>query len=217
MKKVFISLLIFSAMLFATSCNEAPLTKQYTTTPGTTQPVTEETAPQELFYKIGDTAEGELFSITLKSFEYMDTIKNGRTHVYGYIENPTLFKEVCDLTALDGYTFIKMVVVIDYKGKQKTTLPLRNIKLDYDDGYIFDTDSFRQQQHDNCYSNDTHNVINLDEIKITDPLAFKPKETTIYMTVNKEVQTNTDKPLVLKVSVPTGTGTETLQFDIREK
>ena len=37
------------------------------------------------------------------------------------------------------------------------------------------------------------------------------------MTVNKEVQTNTDKPLVLKVSVPTGTGTETLQFDIREK
>ena len=146
----------------------------------------------------------------------MNTIKGGYTHVSGYIENPTLFKEVQDLTALDGYTFIKIVLVVDYKGKQKTTLWLSNVKLDYDDGYIFDPASFGH--HDNCHGYyDTRNVRNLEKIEITDPLAFKPIETTIYMTVNNEVQTNTDKALILKVFVPTGADNEALQFDIRGK
>ena len=94
MKRVFVYFLLFSMMLSFASCNGTSQTKQNSTEPETTQPVIEETVPQELFYKIGDTAEGEYFSITLKSFDYMNTIKGGYTHVSGYIENPTLFVSV---------------------------------------------------------------------------------------------------------------------------
>ena len=85
--------------------------------------------------KIGDTASGELFDVTLLSVEEVDKIENGYVwHMWSPAEKTTYQ----DITAEEGYTIVKISYSYTYKGKETGEFGF-GLMLDYDDGYTFDS------------------------------------------------------------------------------
>lgn len=212
MKKVLALLLALVLVLSLAACGGGEKKED---TLGEAVDITE--AVEDTTLKVGDTAETDLYTVKLTSIEFLNAIKNGQVHYWGYIENPKAHTEVIDLKVDDGYTFIKIDLEVDYKGKEKTVLNLLgNLKLDYDNGYSFDLGSFGK--HDSCTEMyyDKRKVSN-NNIEIEDPLTFKPVKTSVYFETNAVVKTNTDKPLFLTFDLPTNTGKKTFDFDLRQK
>ena len=153
--------------------------------------------------KVGDTASGKLFDITIQSVETVDKIKNGFVkHVWSPVEDTTYR----DITAKEGYTIVKITYSYKYKGKEKGDFKFE-LSLDYDDGYVFDSfgghalpalDNTIKVGFEEYYDTGT-----LGSFSIDDPLTFAGGEGHKYIFVNNEVLSDTDKALVLKVDVPT--------------
>ena len=209
MKKVLALVLALVLVLSLAACGGSNGEKQEETT----------AKEEDTILLVGDTAETDLYTLKLASFNYLDVIPNGHVHYWGYIENPKAHTELKDLKVDDGYTFIKVDLEVDYKGKAKTKLSLWNTILDYDNGYSFDLSSFGQ--HDSCdgYYYDYRKVSNDKAfIEINDPLTFNgPVDVSIYFVTNDVVKTNTDKPLTMTIELPTTTGEKAFVFDLRQK
>ena len=170
-----------------------------------------ETTPAPL-PKVGDTVNGELFDFTLDSAQFVDSIPRGLLYYYGAYE----YKPV---TAKPGYTIIQIDLSLSYKGKAAMKFPL-DISLDFDNGYVFTTDVNGHAEPEEAPSAIPVSVYTFNGrlIDISDPLSFGGVKGTFYFFVNDSVKTETNKPLVLKVTLPTNddnTTTETFTFNIR--
>ena len=85
--------------------------------------------------KIGGTAAGELFEVTLLSVEAVDKIENGYVwHMWSPAEKTTYQ----DITAEEGYTIVKISYSYTYKGKEAGEFGF-GLTLDDDNGYTFDS------------------------------------------------------------------------------
>ena len=153
--------------------------------------------------KVGDTAKGQLFDVTVQSVEPAEKIKNGFVwHMWSPAEKTTYQ----DITAEEGYTIMKITYSYTYNGKESGYFGF-DLTLDYDDGYTFDgfgghalpaIDSKTKVGFEEYY--DTGEYA---EFTIDDPLTFQGGEASKYIIVNNEVLSNTDKAFVLKLGVPT--------------
>lgn len=153
--------------------------------------------------KVGDTAAGQLFDVTIHSVEPVDGIENGFVrHIWNPVEETTYQ----DITAEEGYTIIKITYSYSYNGKETGYFGF-DLTLDYDNGYTFDgfgghalpaIDSGTKIGFEEYYDTGT-----LDTFTIDDPLTFEGGEAVKYIIVNNEVLSNTDKAFVLKVAIPT--------------
>lgn len=152
--------------------------------------------------KIGDTAKGQLFDVTIQSVEPVEKIENGFVrHMWSPAEQ-TYYQ---DITAEEGYSIVKITYSYSYNGKEAGEFGF-DLTLDYDDGYTFDglgghalpaIDSGAKIGFEEYYDTGVQGSFAID-----DPLTFKGAEAFKYFIVNNEVLSNTDKPLVLKVSIP---------------
>ena len=147
--------------------------------------------------KVGDTAVGKLCDVTVKSVEFVDEIKDGFLH-------STNDKDTYeDITAEDGYAIAKISYSIAYKGKDEGEIKAE-FTLDYD-GYTFDDYDKHAlpKESSGIGFTDSYDTDAKMWFEIDDPLAFKGENAVWYIIVNDEVETNTEKPLLLKVNVPT--------------
>lgn len=170
---------------------------------GNDTPETTEASPKSSELKVGDTATGQLFDITIQSVEAIDKIENGFVwHMWSPAEQTTYQ----DITAEEGYTIVKITYSYTYKGKEKGEFGFE-ISLDYDDGYAFDglgghalpaLDSTPKIGFEEYYD-----IGAITTFPIDDPLTFTGGEGIEYIIVNNEVLSITDKPFVLKVDIPT--------------
>ena len=183
----------------------------------------EETAQQgggaatDGLYQIGDTAEGEQFSFTLEAVQNVKYIAGGRLN---HATNSATGKETLDrqdVVPNDGYAILRVQFKVDYSGKEKKEVNLKDsITLDFDDGYTFNAISWNapmpttQDKYSGYFDfNDDGDL----RITINDPLGYKAESKTIYIFVNTEVVDQIDKPLVLKVDLP---GEEEFVFNARK-
>lgn len=156
--------------------------------------------------KVGDTASGQLFDITIQSVEAIDKIENGFVWHMWSPEEKTTYQ---DITAEEGYTIIKITYSYSYNGKAKGAFSF-GLTLDYDDGYTFNglgghslpalDDSTTKIGFEEYYDNGIGETA---PFRIDDPLTFTGGEDIEYIIVNNEVLSNTDKSFVLKVDIPT--------------
>ena len=153
--------------------------------------------------KVGDTAAGQLFDITIQSVEPIEKIENGYVwHMWSPAEKTTYG----DITAAEGYSIVKITYAYSYNGKEAGEFGFE-ISLDYDDGYTFDgLGGHALPALDNTAKigfEEYYDIGTAATFQINDPLAFTGGENVEYIIVNNEVLTNTDKPFVLKVGIPT--------------
>ena len=165
----------------------------------------EEASPKASELKVGDTAVGQLFDVTLLSAQPVDCIENGyKWHMWSPDEKTTYQ----DVTAEEGYTIFKITYRYTYKGKASGEFGF-NLLLDYDDGYLFDgIDGHALPAIDYSKSRlgyeETYEIGAWDcFIYVDDPLSFEGGEITEYIIVNDQVLANTDKSFVLKFDAPT--------------
>lgn len=153
--------------------------------------------------KVGDTAQGQMVDVTVKSVEYIDSIPNGFLRD---MWSPAVEQTYKDVTAEEGFTIVKITYSFTYKGKDTGEFYF-GLTLDYDDGYTFSdfsghalpvarTDGVVGFKEEYVTGEKTH-------FSITDPLTYEGDEAVKYIIVNDEVISNTDKPFVLKIDAPT--------------
>ena len=152
--------------------------------------------------KVGDTAKGQLFDVTIQSVEPVEKIENGFVR---HMWSPAEKTNYQDITAEEGYTIVKVTYSYSYNGKEAGEFGF-DLTLDYDNGYMFDgfgghalpaIDSGVKVGFEEYYDTGV-----LGSFAIDDPLTFKGAEAFNYIIVNNEVLSNIDKPLVLKVGIP---------------
>lgn len=234
MKKLF-SLVLVCAMVLSvlSACGSSGTAStseaESSLTPESSVVETIESEPEEIVLNVGDTAEGTICSITLTSAEFVNKIENGLVF---HMWSPAEQTNYQDVFAEDGYSIIKLSYHIDYKGKEAGRFTL-GIELDYDDGYTFTTAANHVVPptengvgFSKSYAFLTDNSFNVD-----DPLTYKGEDITAYIVVNDVVLTETDKPCVLNLGLPTAPDTlipnsiggydyqasdaETFTFDLR--
>lgn len=151
-------------------------------------------------YNIGDTAEGSLCNITIKSFDYIDKIEKG---LHRHVWSPTTMDGYEDVTAKEGYSIVKIDYSFEFKGKEKGDLVF-HMALDYD-GYIYDgyKDLIEPELIQNGVGFEEEYTFLKIYFPVDDPLSYKGETSVFYLVVNNEVKTNTSVPLLLKVNVPT--------------
>lgn len=155
--------------------------------------------------KVGDTASGQLFDVTIQSVEAIDKIENGYVWHMWSPEEKTTYQ---DITAEEGYTIYKIVYSYKYTGKESGEFCFE-LSLDYDNGYTFDgLDGHALPKIDNSVTKlgyeESYEIGAWDcFIAIDDPLSFVGEEIVEYIIVNDQVLSNTDKAFVLKIDVPT--------------
>lgn len=165
----------------------------------------EETPAKASELKVGDTAVGQLFDVTIKSVEAVDKIENGYVWHMWSPEEKTTYQ---DVTAEEGYTIIKITYSYTYKGKESGEFGFE-LLLDYDDGYTFDG----LGEHARPAIDFSKSRLGYEEryevgawdcyCTISDPLNFTGAEVVEYIIVNDQVLSNTDKAFVLKLDAPT--------------
>ena len=154
--------------------------------------------------KIGDTASGELFDVTLLSVEEVDKIENGYVwHMWSPAEKTTYQ----DITAEEGYTIVKISYSYTYKGKETGEFGF-GLMLDYDDGYTFDSLGGHalpaiDYSKSRVGFEEYYETGELGIFAVSDPLNFNGGEGIKYMIVNDQVLSDVDKPFVLKFDIPT--------------
>lgn len=164
-----------------------------------------QTSPEASELKVGDTAIGQLFDVTIQSVEPIDKIENGYVWHMWSPEEKTTYQ---DVTAEEGYTIVKVTYSYTYKGKESGEFGF-GLLLDYDDGYTFDG----LGGHALPAIDNSKTKIGFEEsyeigawdcfCHIDDPLNFTGREVIEYIIVNDQVLSNTDKAFVLKFDVPT--------------
>lgn len=159
--------------------------------------------PKDTLLKVGDTAQGQMFDVTVKSVEYIDSIPNG---FLLDMWSPAVKQTYQDVTAEEGFTIVKITYSFTYNGKDTGEFYF-GLTLDYDDGYTFNglgehalpaVTTGQKVGFEEKYvtGEKTH-------FSVSDPLTYKGDEGVKYIIVNDEVISNTDKPFVLKIDVPT--------------
>lgn len=152
--------------------------------------------------KVGDTAKGQLFDVTIQSVEPVEKIENGFVR---HMWSPAEKTNYQDITAEEGYSIVKITYSYSYNGKEAGEFGF-DLTLDYDNGYMFDgfgghvlptIDSGAKVGFEEYYDTGV-----LGSFAVDDPLTFKGAEAFKYIIVNNEVLSNIDKPLVLKVGIP---------------
>lgn len=193
MKKVLALVLTLVMVLSLTACGGG----------GSGDEKTKATEAEEKTLKVGDTAEGKMCDVTIKSVEYVDKIKDG------YLSKIRDKEEYKDVTAESGYSIVEIKYSFDYKGKKTGDLDFGFV-IDYN-GYTFDDykdhslpkpSSGIMIDEDFCHNNIT-------SFNVDDALSFKGDEGVKYICVNDEVKKDTDKPYVLKVNVSLSDGNDT--------
>lgn len=218
MKKTISLILALMLCLSLCACADETVTTDTQGTQGTqqeneTSAPTEDETPEETIYQIGDTASGEMFDFTLESVEYVEGIEHGRyNNTYSVTGEGVSYH---DAIPEEGYSMIKIDLSVDYHGKEKKEVSLLSaLTLDYDDGYEFKPVAWNgsmpttQDRYKGAYLFNRPEDV---EIDITDPLAFKKATRTVYVFVNEVVESNTEAPLILKVSL----STDEFVFDLR--
>ena len=142
--------------------------------------------------KVGDTAKGQLFDITIQSVEPVEKIENGFVR---HMWSPAEKTNYQDITAEEGYSIVKITYSYSYNGKEGGEFGF-DLTLDYDNGYMFDgfgghalptIDSGTKVGFEEYYDTGV-----LGSFAVDDPLTFKGAEAFKYIIVNNEVLSNTD-------------------------
>ena len=197
---------------------EAPQAGAEEPTPEPTEEPTPE-PPQEVVYQIGETAKGELFNVRLDAVVFLRAIENGRATTT-YDQSGGSSDKVYDAVPTEGYTVAGIVMTFSYNGKQRSELDLeRNLVLDYDDGYTFSPIPWNEHMPTTQDQYSGYYRFNKDDdlrITVSDPLSFQETTTVFYIFMNDVVRTDTEKPLLLKIDLPTADGTEQIVFNARE-
>lgn len=186
-------------------------------TPEPTEELTPE-PPKEVVYEIGETANGELFNVRLDSFRFLRKIHYGKA-IKVYSGNNVHYDPIT-VVPVDGYTIAEITLTVTYNGKQGNKLDLEKaLLLDYDDGYTFRPIESNSNMPTTSDSTVGYYLFNDREsdflIDVSNPLSFKGEEKTIYIFANDVVKTEKDKTLLLKLTLPTETGTEEVVFNAR--
>ena len=225
MKKLLVMVLVLVMVLSITACGEATETNSGSES-ATTDTNTSENSNE---YDVGDTAEGEICSVTVNSVEYVDKIENGLKFE---MWSPAVQTNYQDITAEEGYSIVKISYHIDYKGKEKGRFTL-SFELDYDDGYTFDTgvNHVVPKAESGVGFEKTYDFLTDNSFEVDDPLNYKGEDAIAYIIVNNVALTDTEKPLVMRVGIPvapdtlepdgfgneiyTQNDTETFTYDLR--
>lgn len=91
----------------------------------------EEQPPVSSELKVGDTAKGQLFDVTIQSVEPVEKIENGFVR---HIWSPAEKTSYQDITAEEGYTIVEVTYSYSYKGKEAGEFGF-DLTMDYDNGY----------------------------------------------------------------------------------
>lgn len=170
--------------------------------------------------KIGDTATGKLCDVTVNSVKFVNKIKDGITESI-WLSSGNSIDETkhYDITADKGYSIVKIDYSFKFKGKEKGEL-LFGFALDYD-GYTFDDikeNSEPKLETDGYGFEQEYTTGEQTYFEVKDPMSFEGGKGIKYIIVNDKAKNNTDKPLLLKVDVPTSmekSKDETFVFSVR--
>ena len=165
----------------------------------------EEAEPEDVLLQVGDTAEGEICAITVNSVEYVNKIENGLKFE---MWSPAVQENYQDVYAEEGYSIVKISYHIDYSGKESGFFTL-GIELDYDDGYTFNTNvsHLEPKAESGVGFKKTYDFPTYNSFTVEDPLNYKGEDAEAYIVVNDVVLTDTDKSLVMRISIPTAPDT----------
>ncbi len=182
-------------------------------------------SPAAIEYKVGDTAEGTLFDITVKSAGFVSSIPKGfvKKSWVNSSAGPKQYLEEMDVVPDEGYTLMKIVIkVSNYKGKTNIRYQLVP-ELDFDNGYSFDLESIKSHASPKLTTGvgiSSYYIFPLAcSIDIDDPLLFAGVEENLYYAVNQKVQNESEKSLRLLLNIPNSTedteNLETIVFNLR--
>ncbi|MBE6817657.1 MAG: hypothetical protein E7517_00660 [Ruminococcaceae bacterium] len=155
--------------------------------------------------KVGDTAEGTVFDVTVKSAEFVNKIENGlKIHIW----SPSEETKEQDVYADEGYSIVKIEYDVAFKGKANGHYTLK-FELDYDNGHIFNDTSHLVPALEGGIGFEESYAFSVERaIDVEDSLQYTGEEGVTYIAVNDIALTDTEKPFDLRVTVPTAAETE---------
>ena len=196
MKKL-LSLVLAALMLLSFAACSGSSGNGGQTANATKEPTAEPT--EEPMPKVGDTIHGKMFDITITGVSYPDKIENGFYH-----EDPNGVR-VSDITTEEGYSMIRIDYSYSYHGKD-TGRERFDFQLDYDNGYNpHSTGHFLPKRETGVVGLKEYyqTGVQYELPPISDALADNSGTGFYYFVVNNTVIENTDKPLILIISMPT--------------
>ncbi len=194
---------------------------------------------KEPVYKIGETVSIDDFELTLKSVDFLGKITNGKevnkSAVARTLSELDYYKDkmgtfVEEVTPKNDYTIMKFVISVGYNGKKEEMINLADcLTVDYNDGYTFEPLQIKTPNSDSPIDEEYMNgeqdssgltyyttyLFNTDEdiiIDISNPLSFSTATRTVYIFVNKIIESDTEAPLYLLFKTPSS---NQIKFDLR--
>ena len=193
MKKIVSAFLALVLCVSLCACNGSKAPEA----PAADVPAPETEAPvEESVYKLGDVIETDLFRITPSFTGYAYELANWPDE--NYMTPGGDFSGQSPYNADEGKTEIYGEIFIEYIGEERNDVALNLfVSADYDNGYIFSGSDVHSGY---CVSLE-------DDWKYSGPITFEPLSnynTRIMrycIEVPEQVETNTDKPLLVTFSV----------------
>lgn len=174
---------------------------QVNTSVATNSAVTDNDAENSQVLAVGEKAHSDICDVTVTSVECVGKIEDGLKFSMWSPANQTSYE---DVFADAGYSIIKIGYHVDYTGKETGRFSLR-FELDYDDGYIFTTGANHlvPATESGVGFEKTYTFLTDNSFTVEDALSYKGEDVVTYVAVNEVALTDTDKPFVLRVKIPT--------------
>ena len=207
MKQTLALLLTLIMCLSLCACNSsAENDSQANTSESTNSTAADNEVENSVVLAVGEKAHGDICDVTITSVECVDKIENGLEFSMWSPANQTSYE---DVFADDGYSIIMIEYHVDYAGKATGRFSL-DFELDYDDGYIFtpNTNNLVPATESGVGFEKTYTFSTDNSITVEDALSYKGEDAVTYVVVNDVALTDTDKPFVLRVGIPTEPDTQ---------
>lgn len=202
MNKTISLLLALMVCLSLCACNSSTKNNsQANTSEATNSAVTDNDAENSQVLAVGEKAHSDICDVTVTSVECVGKIEDGLKFSMWSPANQTSYQ---DVFADAGYSIIKIGYHVDYTGKETGRFSL-GFELDYDDGYIFTTGANHlvPATESGVGFKKTYTFLTDNSFTVEDALSYKGEDMVAYVAVNEVALTDTDKPFVLRVKIPT--------------